>query len=254
MVLRRSMVLVVILAFAGTGLAWAAAGDHKVRFRLDYSSTSGDLTESVTFVDEPVINPDGLINGTLSAKIELDDAVGIAFEYEYYITDLIGINPAISWAEYDIEESASGTLAFTPSAGGPDQVATITGRVEGDSQIIPLTVALNFHVIRGEKIDFYVGPVIGYVLIDEVDLDPGSLTLTINGSVVTVPIDADSFDVDDEFAYGAQAGIDVAFGTGKWFFAATAKYFAFEAQPDEPGSDAIDVDPLSIHAGVGVRF
>ena len=82
-------------------------------------------------------------------KREADASLGFAAGYEYRISDLLGLDLNASWSKSDVD------LVFI----GLDTLDDY-----GDITMIPITLALNFHLVRREGIDLYLSPIIGYVL------------------------------------------------------------------------------------------
>ncbi len=106
-------------------------------------------------------------------------------------------------------------------------------------------IALNFYLTKG-PIDFYVGPVFGFIAYDDLALTEGA---------PWVPVDVQ---VDGDVAVGAVLGLDLPCGERGWFFTSSLKYLdsTYEADFVELGTGAqeIDFDPLIVRAGFGYKF
>jgi outer membrane protein W len=162
----------------------------------------------------------------MSLTIEADDALGGFVGYEYLLSDLIGIGATLSFAGHDVKGKIEGPGGFSESA-------TI-----GDIFVTPLTFDVNFHVVQSQSIDFFLGLNLGYVSLSK---------LTVDGE--------GDVSIKNTTAAGATAGIDVPFGEGKWMFSGALQYLSFGAEVDESGADAtVDIDPLVVRVGVGVKF
>jgi outer membrane protein W len=182
--------------------AWAEAGDMSVRFGVLYSAPTDDLVDG-------------------EQTTELDGSFGFQASFEYLITDLIGIEPAITTGNHDVTVKESGfpDLDF------------------GEIGLFTLTANVNFHFMRESRIDLFAGPTIGYASWGDLKTDE-------------FPQD---FPVDDEFIYGINVGVDVPFGEGKWGFSGALNYLLAGVNP-EGSSEEIGVNPLQVKAGVSYRF
>ena len=195
-----------LLALSATTVpALAAAGESKLRFCINFVSPTGDYSEP----------------GDMS--LEADDAIGPEVGFEYRFSDLMGVDFNLGYYEHDLEASDSGLSATV-----------------GDVSQIPLTVGLNFHLLKESKIDFYLGPTLGYVMWDDVKLD----AIVGGGEVST----------KDGVSYGLNLGVDIPLNP-KWDLVVGGRYTFSSVETDE-GSDDIelDVDPIEIRLGFGVRF
>jgi len=193
--------IVAILFMGAASHAWAEKGSYEVRFGVLYSTPTGDYTEE-------------------GQTTEMDSAFGFQASFEFGLTDLIGVEPGIAFLEHDVNVKEAGESDLKL----------------GDMSLIPLTVNVNFHVLRGETVDLYVGPTVGYAFW---------------GSLESELFQQD-FPANDEFLYGANVGIDIPFGEGKWGFNAALSYLVLDAELD--GGPTMGVDPLQIKAGVLYKF
>ena len=130
--------------------------------------------------------------------------------------DLFGIEPALSWSNHDVSLDPSGN---------------------GELRMTPLVVGANFHVLRTDKVDLYVGPQLAYVLYGETEFD-------------TAP----DIKNKNDLTFAAILGVDVPLGDGKWMFAAAAQFILTEAEQDTSGGRSLDMDPVALEIGFGVRF
>ncbi len=107
------------------------------------------------------------------------------------------------------------------------------------SGVLVFTLGPNFHLTPGKKVDFYVGPYIGRAQFD----DP---SYNLGGSLGTV-----SLDIDDEFVFGAQIGLDVPFGASNWAFHLGGLYMKL---PVNLSGVDLDADPLIGTIGLAYNF
>lgn len=250
------LVPIVVLVLLATAPVWADAGDQKIRFGIQYMSATGDLefTETDQFdITSPI--PGTVLIDPLITSVEAKSATGVFFEWEFMTTDAIGIAVGLATAKHDVEIDFSGSAVFTPfDTGLEPEDGTVSGGQDGDLTVMPLTVALNFHFVQNPGVDVYAGPVVGYVFMDDLEIDPGLGVLTFPSFTETDSLDGETVRIDDTFAYGAFVGVDAALGGGGWFFHGSAGYMLFSAEIDEPGAPELDIDPFVLRTGVGVRF
>lgn len=203
----RTMGLVVgalgVLLFAGP-VSPALAEEHgmQARFGILYSIPTDDL-------------------GLDGQTTELDESLGFHASFEYLVTDLIGVEPAISLTNHDVMVSESGF---------PDLEL-------GEIDAFAVTANVNFHLMREKKFDFFVGPTVGYVSWGDLETD----------------VFVQDLSVDDEFIFGVNVGVDVPLGEGKWGFAGAFNYLFSEVSVDRSSAD-IGVDPIQLKVGVSYRF
>ncbi|MEM7355145.1 MAG: OmpW family outer membrane protein [Acidobacteriota bacterium] len=218
--LRFQTVFVYLFAVLLLALAPAALAeeDSKWHLRLFAANVNADL------------NADDLDSDT---TLEDDADTGLGISLERRLSHRLGLE--------------IGALATSPDIGFR-QVQQDDFLIVADDglRLTPIYAALNIHFTRGRKVDFYAGPMLAYVLYDEVVLDAG------NGLVAEL-------DPDNDFAIGANVGLDVGLGKGRWTFGASAKYLdtTFDSivvggDPDDDVS--VDVDPLILSLGFGYRF
>jgi len=193
-----------LVALFGSGLVCpvqAEKGDMQVRFGVVYSTPNDDRTDG-------------------AVKTELDDAFGIQAGFEYMVTDSIGVEPAVTSTNHDIEITEPGfpNLDF------------------GDVDLVTLSASVNFHFLPERKLDVFVGPTVGYAFWGDI----GDKTFPVE------------YSTDDEFLYGASGGLDVPFGESRWGFAAALRLL-FAELPVKGGQD-IGVDPIQLEAGVFYSF
>ena len=112
-----------------------------------------------------------------------------------------------------------------------------------------LTFGPNFHLTPNSKADLYVGPFIGYSFRDD---------LTFNDQGRTF-----EYDLDDEFGFGAQLGLDVPVcPKGRCFtFHSALRYLELENEPKGPTNGVLprrdfdlDFEHLIFSIGAGYRF
>jgi outer membrane protein W len=198
----REFAIVCAAALILSGLASPIAaekGDKQISFGVLYSAPTDDL-----------------VVGTQTT--ELESALGFQGSFEFQVSDLIGIEPGVSSVAYDLKVT---------DPGFPDAT--------GDTDLLALTVNLNFHFEKDSGLDLFVGPVVGYAFWDDITVDGFS------APVLT----------DDEFMYGVNFGLDYPFGEGGWSLNTGLSYLVLDIVP--PGGE-IGVSPVQVKLGVGYTF
>ncbi len=257
------IVISILVTFWVSSSALADAGDKIFRFGLKYISPTGDLTWQDSSSQD--FNIDGSMftfEFSEQGKAEADSTIGLGIGFEYMATDLIGIDTNLNYSKHDFDETISGSVTITPWIGDPpvpDPGSSETGQLiatrSGEISMIPLTIGMNFHIFQSDSVDFYLGPLVGYVFYSDLETDAGSTEFITASYVFPVSWESEKISIKDDFAYGAVLGIDTPFGSGEWNFSAAAKYLKTKAEVDEAySSEEIDIDPWVIQIGFGYRF
>lgn len=203
----RTIVLVAAAVVALSWIAapaWAEAGDMRLRFGVLESFPSDELKEP-------------------GETIKLDDAVGFFVGFEYMVSDLIGVEPELSFANHDVKVTDAAVPDFDL----------------GDIDYRALTGTVNFHVVAKEKWNLHLGPTVGYVFW-------GDLKTTFLGG-------SEEIGADGEFTYGANVGLGVPFGDRPWGFSAALTYLFSDLTLDGGSSD-LGVDPIQVKLGISYEF
>lgn len=199
-------------------LAASPAGAAKpwmIRFQGAWSSPQGDFRE---------------VDGEEVITAEFADSFGFGLQVERLISGRIGLEFGVLWSEPDVEL----VIAEPP----------IRLKLDAPFSVTPITLGVNYHFGPGRSTDFYLGPVLAWVLYDDVVLsDPqfGRERLT----------------VDDDYAWGVNLGIDVDLTQdGRWAFNSELRWMKGSADFKNPEGEgrSVDVDPLYLTAGVTYRF
>ena len=104
-------------------------------------------------------------------------------------------------------------------------------------------VGFNFHLTPDRPADFYVGPMIGVVRYGYVEYRAGF------GTVST------TISVEDDFAWGAIAGLEIPIGSRGWRVQGNLRYIETDIRASEgPISIDNEFDPLIFSVGFGYRF
>ncbi len=235
------LIIPVLLLLFASQFVLAEKGDHNIRFGLKYIMPTADQD----FLFSGQEDLDGtLVQFSEQATIEADAALGFGIGYEYMFTDLVGIDFNLNYAKHDVDAEGTDTVTIP---GDPPLVFVDTFDENiGDTSLMPITVGVNFHVYQSDAMDFYLGPFVGYIMYDDLELNN------------VEPGESNSLSLCDDFGYGVAFGIDVPFGSKGWMFSSVLKYMQTKAEIDEPGTpvDAleIDINPVILQVGFGYKF
>ena len=218
---RTHTPLIVLLA-----MTLAALSSFSAECRAD-ETTPWKLKTGVILLnsDDPfaVTAPSG---GRIHAGGNAELGIGVALEYR--LSSLIGLELATVYAKTpDVDYDATGSN---------DTIGEGPG-------FLPLMAGANFHLRDTANLDLYVGPRIAYV-------NFGNFELDIDGQ-------STAFDVADEFAWGATAGLNYRFGNSRWSFVAEATHLDVDMEITERETHETTVnsfDPLMVNLGVSYGF
>ena len=128
--------------------------------------------------------------------------------------------------------------------------ANLAGGIQFDASdsvnVTAITAALNFHLTPDKKVDVYLGPLLAYATYSDLEYDIQAGGQTFSSRLTT----------DDDVAFGAQLGADVALGDGPWSLNLTARYLdiGLDVTDDEGEETDLDFHPLILGVGFGYRF
>ncbi|MDH3253907.1 MAG: hypothetical protein OEM62_02870 [Acidobacteriota bacterium] len=227
----------------------AAEGDKVFRGAVGYviPTTDFDWTESgQQEYRDPAFPPLGRLESLLGFHTDAEAGLGLRLGFEYLLTERIGIDAGFDYSSHDAETVFSGRSTFTPLHGDPpvwapeaSETAPIIGIAAGEDRLIMITVGVNFHFLDREKLDLYLGPVVGGSWLDTAH-SSGGYTVGFDSFVLANPA-RDSQGTEASPVFGAVLGTDIATGRKGWMQSASIRYLA--------GS----VAPLSLHVGLGYR-
>lgn len=167
-----------------------------------------------------------------------DSAFGAGLGLEYRASRRLGIELAALTSELEDEM----TFDFFG-------VETVT--IETALRTTPVLAKLNVHLTPDRRADVYLGPVVGRMLYDDMDI---VLRSSLEGEIARGRIKT-----RDTWAWGAHAGVDVPVGDRGLFFSAGVTWLQAEVEiegdpEDEEGDLQSDLDPLVAQIGFGYRF
>lgn len=213
------MTLMILMAFAAVSSFPATAkAEEASRWTLKAGFALVD-TSAPFAIDKP---SGGQVHAGGNAELGVNIAV------EYRLSDRIGLELATVYAKSpDVDDTVNGNN---------DEIG------EGPS-FFPLVAGANIHLVNSDSVDVYVGPRIAFVQFGDFDLN-------IDGQNT-------AFDVDDEFAWGATAGINYQIGEGHWSLLAEVTYLDVDMEITQRGSNnsyESGFDPLVVNLGASYHF
>lgn len=154
--------------------------------------------------------------------------LGLSIAVEHRLSDLIGLELGAVYATSpDVDDTTNGNN---------DEIG------EGPT-FFPILAGANFHLLNSDNTDLYVGPRVAFISFGDFDLD-------VDGQHT-------SFDVDNEFAWGAAVGFNYKIGESRWSLLAEVTYLNVDMKITERGSSNSTVtafDPLMFNFGASYRF
>lgn len=230
-----SACVLALVALAAAGTAEAAKGDKTIRLSLTSFEPSGSFETSQRFLDGTETDGTLTVNGL---EFDGDKSVTFFLSGELGITDILGLEVAISRTEFDVD--GRGTELIEVRRRGQLISRTETeSEVEGSITAMPVMIGLNIHNRFGRG-DLFIGPVLGYVFFDSFDLGGTERN-------------AD----DDQFAYGWNAGFELGLNKSRSLRASfTVRYLKALASVDIEGfeDDTFNVDPFLVNLGLAYGF
>ena len=228
----------VVIAFGVSSIAGAADEKNIVRFGGAYVAPTGDWTGDASFSEDLGDGTMLAFDGTLT--LEPQGQAAIFLGYERRFTDLLGLEFTTWSARHDVDGRLQGTVWLLDSNTGEliDTAPIDATEKIGDVTVAPLTAGLNFHLTPRSRVDFYLGPMISYVVYGDLESE------------------GETLGIDPDFAFGAVAGVDIPLGKGRWLLTGAVRYLDTSATFEDMGSgdDPLDVKPWVAQVSAGVKF
>ena len=181
------------------------------------SSSSCDRAESASAATK-------LLPVNERSDLRLNSGEGLGLSLEYRFNERIGIEGGVDFAQLD------STFMFDLDEAWETD--------SDDISMLTFLAGLNIHLSPDAKVDFYIGPVLGFV-------DLGSATYHVLGETHSRSYEA------DDFAFGAQIGLDVPLGGGGWGLHFGAKYLDLSADVRD---SEVDLNPFIGSFGFAYNF
>ena len=235
---KSLLVLAVVAAFAPV-LAQAEAGDFVVRLRAthispDVSSKLGSQTDA-TYGSGTA----ALLYGNAGAQLQVDNNTIPEIDFSYYFTKNIAAELILAvGTRHDVNVSSAGDVA----------------KALGSVNLLPPTLTAQWHFMPDQTFDPYVGAGLAYVRA----MDNG-LTAQVGASALPIRIDRNNF------GGVLQAGFDVNL-QDKWLvnFDVKKVFVSTDVELNSLGVaglasgfkkiDQLDIDPWVVSVGFGKKF
>jgi outer membrane protein W len=174
-----------------------------------------------------VIGDNPLLN-----ELSLDSGQGFGFDLEYKMSPKLGI------VLLGIFTDMEGTFVAGLEPGEESDLVTDNNTVD----VYTVNFGANYHFTPESRVDFYAGAYLGWFSYDSI-----KFRLPIQDEEIKI-------DLDDQFSYGLNAGIDVPFGSDSpWLFTVAVKYLISDLK-ESGGPREIAIDPIIGSIGIGYRF
>ncbi|MEM7350028.1 MAG: outer membrane beta-barrel protein [Acidobacteriota bacterium] len=167
------------------------------------------------------LRPNGVSERT---KVALDGGEGGGVGLEYHFNPRVGLEGSVLFAQL-------GSKFILDLDNDWEQD-------EDDSSFLAFVIGPNFHLTPDKRVDFYIGPFIGIVDIDDA-------TYNALGETHRRSFDADT-------VIGLQLGLDIPFGDAGWAFHLGGRYMDLSVEVDN--GPEIGADPLLFEAGFAYKF
>ena len=236
--MKKSLLVLAIVAAFAPVLAQAEAGDIVVRLRAthvspDVSSNLGGQTTSANLGGAGTL-PGSVVYGSESAKLEVGNNTIPELDISYYFTKNIAAELILALGtRHDVNVSGTG--------------GAMNSRSLGSVNLLPPTLTAQWHFMPDQTFDPYVGAGLAYVRA----MDNG---LTANTTLGYLPIRIDR----NDFGTVLQAGFDVNL-QDKWLVNFDVKKVFVSTNVDiNVGGwkkiDTLDLDPWVVSVGFGKKF
>jgi outer membrane protein W len=149
------------------------------------------------------------------ATASADGAFGLGLGVEYLATERFGIELGVMRATPDINVRLEAPLYGTSISESDELTMT------------PLTLGLNVHLTPNAPVDVYIGPMLAYVMYDDIELELGDEREVIR--------------FEDDFTWGVNLGADYPLGE-RWSLTAGVSYLdtVLEDKSDDDEDDDND--------------
>ena len=203
--------MAVLVGLAGSS-AWAQDNNEGWRFRV-FGGMVGRFVETDNATcDDPVYE---------TSATEVDGfSFGFGVDVERRFSKLLGLDVAVGYSKLDV--------VFTQSL--------TSDQAKDRLSVLPIWLALNFHVVNTEEVDLWLAPQIAYVVWN----DP--LTFNVPGEEPYL-----------SQTKGAFPGVGLAIGLDYWLAESGGCNIAFRFV-DADANDDLLVDPTFITVGYTMKF
>lgn len=254
--MKKSAILLILVflfasgAFGASGAAGLQAGDKTLRVGLALVDITGEANSLWPGWTGWYYTGHGWVDTGF-------DGAGVDLSFEYMVRDRIGVAVHVAHSTHLVGFRYQGSVDVPDLPFGiPSLLGPYALSHWGNLEMTPVLVGANYHLGGEGRLDFYFGPLAGYVFYSDVGFEWGSYYVPSTDSTEPYYHGA-AVSVDDDFAYGVMAGLDVDFGKkGRGFlFTLSAKYLETEVHLSRVETrDTLSADPWSFQIGLGYRF
>lgn len=215
--MKRSGIVCAMLAvacvLAPSALAASEKGDWILRFGVQSVDPSGEYDTRSNYSEENVrltLSELGTLETTQKIRFSGDSDIGYFASLEYRWTDIVGLDLTVSEESSDL----SGFVELE-QVGVTNRNERVLDRertrlFDGAIDVRPVSLGINIHHDFG-FMELSLGALASYVLFDGFSLD------------------GVEYDVEDDFGWGWQVGLDFPLGESKWFVAFSVRYIKVTA-------------------------
>jgi outer membrane protein W len=225
-----ALAVVLVLLFPAS-----ARADDEWIFRIDLVGLAG------------TDNTGGAYLAPSGAALKSNAGRGLSLALEYRFRPRLGVEVGATFASF-----GSGIAVSAWPAG-------VNVSVRG---FVPLSAALNVHLLPENAVDLYVGPMMTYSVFSETELSsvawPRSSCATWADGLCSASFASEAYtEAHNDLGFGLQAGIDIPFGDRNWGFHANVKYLDVTQRVTYAGSgqvSEVDLNPFVIGFGLSFKF
>jgi outer membrane protein W len=172
------------------------------------------FTDNAAYQDPPF--------GTVETEVD-GSAVGFGGDVEFKFKRWLGLDAALAYTSLPVQFQSSTNPGVTQNA---------------DFGVLPLFLALNFHVVNTEKVDFWFGYQIAYVCYTD------DLSFTVPG------VRQFDYDPSNLFSpFGFNLGTDISFNP-TWAVNIAIRFQNADGDPD----GHLTIDPTFVTVGMTAKF
>jgi outer membrane protein len=182
----------------------------------------------------PTEQSSSILPGFPGEEVSVNDAFMPEVDFTYMLADNVGVEAIVSSTKH----SASGKTGVT---GGIGKLAS--------TWVLPPTVTVQYHFAPNAKFRPYVGAGVNYTIFYSENASSG----------LEAAVGPTSVRMSDSFGWAAQAGVDIDLSE-KMFLNLDVKYIDMDTTARLTTTSAgvqtveVDLDPLVVGVGVGMRF
>ena len=250
--MNKRWISMVVASLVLATTAHASGRDSKHLFRFGVSLLAGTGEGDSSFQIDPLDPDNGTFrSGTTNISTDVTPALWVGYEYKPSARLGVGVNLEYSSLTLEFDEFRS----VEKVAGG---VVDGTGEgsllVDGSLKMLSASIDLNIYLKSTERWHFFVAPVVGYAIFDNMESEDWNLLLQLEPSGEFFPFtDQFNSDVDNTLIYGARLGFDFELSEDTMVLHTGVGYVKMQADAVDEGV-TLNVDPIVLRLGLAARF